>query len=96
MTMTSRREYEIRTPVRTGMLTVTEHADRITLKLTLSRYGELGDEAEIARQLAPLLAPFDCDPRPLDFESPDTGQRAAIDFDEAGRPVAVFTSEPLQ
>jgi len=93
--MTS-REYPIKTARRTGLLTVTEHADRIVLRLTFDRYGTLGDEAEIARQLAPLLAPFDRDPRPLDFESPDTGQRAAIDFDEAGRPVAVVTSEPLQ
>jgi hypothetical protein len=90
------REHRIVTSCRTGLLTVTEHADRIVLRLTFDRYGELGDEAEIARQLAPLLAAFDRDPRPLDFESPDTGRRAVINFDEVGRPVAVVTSDPLQ
>jgi hypothetical protein len=85
--MTS-REHTIRTERRTGTLTVTEHADRIALRLTFDRYGELGDEAEIARQLAPLLARFDADPRPLDFSAPDLGQRAVID---AGRDGPAFS-----
>lgn len=90
------REYPIRTSRRTGMLTVTEHAGRIVLRLVFDRYGEFGDEAVLARQLWPILARFDRDPRPLHFEVPDAGQRVEIDFDRDGRPVAVVTTEPLQ
>jgi hypothetical protein len=91
-----KREYRIATFARCGVLTITEHPDRIELRLTFDRYGELGDEADILRQLRPLLAPFDSDPRPLAFDAPDLGQHAVIDFDAQGRPFAVVAEEPRQ
>jgi hypothetical protein len=90
------RAYPIKTAARSGVLTVTERHDRVELRLTFDRYGELGDEADILRQLRPLLAPFDSDPRPLAFDAPDLGQHAVIDFDAQGRPFAVVAEEPRQ
>ena len=90
------REHRITTRARSGVLTVTEHPDRIALRLTFDRYGQLGDEADIARQLWPLLARFDADPRPLDFDAPDFGQRAVIDTDASDRPFAIVTEETRQ
>jgi hypothetical protein len=91
-----KREYRIATFARCGVLTVTERPDRIELQLTLDRYGELGDEPDIVRQLRPLLAPFDSDPRPLSFDAPDLGRRAVIDFDAVGQPFAIVAEEPRQ
>jgi hypothetical protein len=90
------REHRIKTPARTGVLTVTEHPDRIDVLLTFDRYGALGDEAAIAAQVWPLLAPYDSDPRPLQFDDPYLGRRALIDFGSDGRPFAVVTEEPRQ
>lgn len=90
------RTHRIVTSARTGLLTVTGHADRVSLCLTFDRYGELGDELEVLRQLARLLLPYDLDPRPLHFESPDAGERAVIDVDTTGQAFAVVAREPRQ
>jgi hypothetical protein len=90
------RAYPIKTAARAGTLTVTERADRIAMRLTFDRYGDLGDEVAILKQLLPLLAPFDRDPRPLDFDAPDIGSRLVIDTDTDGRTFAVATEEPRQ
>lgn len=72
------RDYPIKTAARSGVLTVTEHPDRIELALTFSRYGDLGDGADILRQLAPHVRRYDADPRPLVVDSPDFGRRAVV------------------
>ena len=90
------RTYELRTPARTGTLTVTEHADRVDARLQFSRYGDFGDERQVIAWLAPILSRYDADPRPFVLIGEDTGQRAAIDVDDAGRPFAMLTEEPRQ
>ena len=90
------RDYPIKTPARAGVLTVTEHADRIDARLSFDRYGELGDASAILAQLRPVLSRYDRDPRPLVLIGTDTGTRAAIDVDCNGRPFAVVTEEPRQ
>lgn len=90
------REHPIKTSARSGVLTVTEHADRIALRLTFDRYGDFGDMAEVLRQLWPLLSRFDADSRPIDFDAPDFGQRALIDFDANGRAFAAVTEDTRQ
>jgi hypothetical protein len=90
------RDYPIKTPARSGVLTVAERADRIDLTLTFDRYGDLGDGDAILRQLLPALATFDRDPRPLRFVGPDLGCAAVIDFDAAGRPCVTVTAETRQ
>jgi len=91
-----KHEYPIKTAARTGLLTVTEHADRIAICLTFDRFGDLGDALDIARQLLPVLARFDSDPRPLAFDAPGMGMRAAIDLDGDGKPFAVLAEETRQ
>jgi hypothetical protein len=90
------REYPITTAVRSGLLTVAEHTDRIALRLTFDRYGDFGDEADIVRQLRPIFAAFDRDPRPLVLDAPDYGSRARIDCDRDGRAFAIVETETRQ
>ena len=90
------REYKIKTPLRTGTLTVTEQPDCVVLALTFDRYGEFGDGAAILAQLRPVLSRYDRDPRPVQFDDPNLGQRALTDFDGDGRPIAVVTQETRQ
>jgi hypothetical protein len=68
----------IQTAARTGRIEVRLREDRIEMRLTFTRYGELGDVDEIARQLAAVLRRFDGDPRPLLFVAPDLGQQTRI------------------
>ena len=89
------REHPIKTAARSGVLTVTECPDRITVRLTFDRYGDCGDAAEIARQIWPLFSRFDTDPRPIDFDAPDLGQRAVIDSAD-GCAFAVLAEETRQ
>ena len=90
------REYPIKTTARAGVLTVTEHADRIALALTFDRIGDFGDLPAILSQLRPLLCRYDRDPRPLVMTGTDTGLRAAIDVDDNGKPFAALTEETRQ
>lgn len=90
------RDYPIKTPARAGVLTVTEHADRIDARLSFDRYGDFGDLSAIVGQLHAVLSRYDRDPRPLLMVGTDTGTRAAIDVDASGRPFAVVTEEPRQ
>jgi hypothetical protein len=87
------RSYPIKTSQRTGTLTVTEHPDRIVIVLQLDRYGEVGDEAELIRQMAPVLMPLNTDPRPFVFDVPDLGSKAVIDLTSDGRPFAIVADE---
>ena len=91
-----RRDHPITTSARTGVLTVIEHDDRIDLRLTFDVYGDLGDDAEVRRQLLPLMLPFDNDPRPLRFHNQHSGQVAMIDVTEDGTPFAVIREPTRQ
>ena len=87
------REYPIRTSARSGVLIVQESAAKVLMRLTFDRYGELGDEREIARQLAPLLTPYDGDHRPVELDAPDIGANALIHVGRDNRPFAVLSVE---
>ena len=86
MSMTSVREYEIRTHLRTGTLTVTEAPDQVRVMLKFDKYGILGDEFELEREFARLLD--QCareprttvfrEPRPIVLEAPDVGEKSLI------------------
>jgi hypothetical protein len=81
--MTSVREYEIRTHLRAGTLTVTEAPDQVRVTLKFNRYGVLGDEPELERELGRVLDQCaresrTIEPRPIVLESPDVGQRSLI------------------
>ena len=88
------REYPIKTSARTGVLTVTEHADRVEAHLHFDQQGARDDELEIVSQLQPFLSRFDRDDRPLLVIGADTGIRAAIDVDDFGVPFALLIEEP--
>ena len=85
--------HPIKTSARTGTLTVTEYPDRIVIVLRLDRYGEVGDEAELIRQMVPVLMPLNTDPRPFVFDTPNLGSKAVIDLDRNGRLLAIVVDE---
>lgn len=62
---TSTQTVALKTRARTGTLTVGECTDRVYVSLTFSRYGMLGDEAEIAEQLARVIVKWEGDGRPV-------------------------------
>jgi len=77
------REYPITTRARTGTLTVTEAPDQVRVMLKFDRYGVLGDEPELERELGRVLDQCaresrTIEPRPIVLESPDVGQRSLI------------------
>ena len=80
------REYTISTSARNGMLSVSDEHDRVRLTLKFDRYGILGDEAELERELRGVFAQFGrdadfqfgCEPRPTVLAMPDVGGRSLI------------------
>ncbi len=71
-----------RFPQRTGTCTVTEHPDRVEVRLTFNRYGDLGDKPEVMQWLEPIFTAFDSDPRRLVMNHPHSGQRLVVSGDD--------------
>jgi hypothetical protein len=79
-------EYKITTSARTGTLTAIEAADHVRLTLKFDKYGILGDEPELERELRQVLAQFGrdaeahfgCEPRPIVLSVPAVGERSLI------------------
>jgi hypothetical protein len=79
-------QYTIATRERTGTLTATDGAGHVRVTLKFDRYGVLGDEAELERELRSAIArfctdaagQFVCDPRLTVLAVPDTGGRTLI------------------
>ncbi len=67
-----------RLPQRTATLQITEHADKIEVKLRLDHYGEFGDSAEFQRWVQGILYPYENDPRPVIFDNPHNGDMVAV------------------
>jgi hypothetical protein len=63
---------------RTFTLKVTEEPGRVVVDLAATEYGNLGDEAELAAWLGPILTGYDADPRPLVMANPHSGEVATI------------------
>src|SRR5207244_492835 len=73
------QEYPIKTSARTGTVIVTDALDHVRLTLKCDKYGILGDEAELERELRRVWdqcgrdadAQFGCEARPSCVEAPD-------------------------
>ena len=68
---------------RDGVCIVTEHFDRIALRFSFSRYGELNDEVEIMEWLFSIFDKFEGDPRPVNLDNelaPDSNAAVAASF----------------
>lgn len=91
---TQRHTHTLVLPNRTVVVTLTEYSDRVEFGMRCNRYGALGDEMELARWLAGLLAPYEADPRPTLMTNEHTGERLAV-FGDSTQAVAVINpSEP--
>jgi hypothetical protein len=62
-------KHAIKSPERTGVCIVGEHPDRIVIEFRFSRYGELGDEAELIEWLCSLRERYRNDGRPIVFRN---------------------------
>jgi hypothetical protein len=70
--------YIVKLPRRTGKATISEHPEHIMVVLTFSRYGDLGDEAEIRLWLGEVLKKYEYDPRPVCMPNPTTNELAIV------------------
>lgn len=74
----STRTFTLNTGARRVTLIVTEAPTRVFLGLTMSRYGEFGDDAQIREWMAGIIVPYDVDPRPFVTVNPCSGETATI------------------
>lgn len=75
----SRRQHVIKTAARIGRLVVEERKREVRLTLRFDRYGDFGDLGEVVAALAPLVARYAYDPRPIRLDAPDLGHLTTVE-----------------
>ncbi len=80
----------LRLPTRDAWLEITEEPERVFMKVTLSKYGEFGDDKIIHDWLVGIFKKYDDDPRPTVMPNPISGEIATIYGGKGKNTVAVI------
>jgi hypothetical protein len=59
------KRHILKLPHRTGTCEVTEHTDKVVIRLRWDKYGGFDDMRKVAAWLGPIFESYDSDPRPV-------------------------------